>query len=102
MAIVKAGNILFTAFNITPLEGLTITSRLGYRLASGNSSIYQSEYYATATKNQDVASIQSTVNSTQYYQIENFANYTKNFNNHKGVLMLGTSFSSNNLPFRRK
>lgn len=83
-----------TALNIKPIEGLTITSRLGYRLGANNIYSYQSGYYATATKNQDKASVESTVRSTQYYQVENFANYIKSIDNHNFVLMAGSSYSS--------
>ena len=47
-----------------------------------------------ATKNQDEASIESTVRTIQYYQLENFANYVKSIQNHNFVLMAGTSFST--------
>jgi len=83
-----------TALNIKPVKGLTITSRLGYRLGASNAYTYQSAYYATATKNQDEASIESTVRTIQYYQLENFANYVKSIQNHNFVLMAGTSFST--------
>nr|WP_204273659.1 SusC/RagA family TonB-linked outer membrane protein [Draconibacterium mangrovi] len=88
-----------TALNLTPIKDLVITSRLGYRLESRNSSAYQSAYYATATRNQDSPSIESTVQSIQYYQLENFLNYTKSIDDHNLVLMAGSSYSSRTSNF---
>ncbi len=88
-----------TALNLKPINGLVVTSRFGYRLGSNNSSAYQSAYYATATKNQDSPTVESTVQSSQYYQWENFANYTLNLGQHNFVFMAGSSFSSNTLNY---
>ncbi|MCQ2129757.1 MAG: TonB-dependent receptor [Bacteroidales bacterium] len=90
-------NINGTMFaNVTPLKGLTITSRLGYRLAMSTSHSYTAPYYIGPRGSQDNYSISANANTSWYYQWENFANYIKNFGKHSITAMAGMSYRENN------
>lgn len=89
------------ALEVTPLKGLSLTSRLGYYLQSSNRYVYQGEYYASGVKNQVSPSVESTVSSMTYYQWENFANYSFSVNKHNFNAMLGMSFSDKKYNFAR-
>ncbi len=84
-----------TYLNFTPIKGLTITSRLGYRLSSSESYGVSHDYYYHATAKQDYLQVNAGDNSSSYWQWENFANYMKEFNGHTATVMLGTSYSQN-------
>ena len=89
-------NINGTAFvNLTPIKGLTITSRLGYRAGYSVNHNYNYKLFVNPTENQSFSiSARSTTNL--YYQWENFANY--NFTiarKHDINLMAGMSFQKN-------
>ena len=81
--------------NITPIKGLTITSRLGYRITQSSSHEYRSPYYIGRGSN-DNYRISAGVNTGWYYQWENFANYMKNFGKHSITAMAGMSYRENN------
>ena len=86
-------NINGTMFaNLTPVKGLTITSRFGYRIATGSSHSYTAPYYIGGRGSQDNYSISASTSYSYYYQWENFANYTKNFGKHSITAMAGMSF----------
>ncbi len=89
-------NINGTMFaNITPLKGLTITSRLGYRLGYSVSHSYSTPYYIGERGSQTTYSISANANTSWYYQWENFANYIKNFGKHSITAMAGMSYREN-------
>ena len=89
-------NINGTAFaNLMPIKGLTITSRLGYRLNFSTSHSYTAPYYI-GRGSQDNYSISANASTGWYYQWENFANYIKNFGKHSITLMAGMSYRENN------
>lgn len=89
-------NINGTAFaNLTPVKGLTITSRLGYRISQSASHSYTSPYYI-GRGSQDNYSISATANTGWYYQWENFANYTKNFGKNSITAMAGMAYKETN------
>ena len=78
--------------NLTPIKGLTITSRLGYRTGYSVNHSYNYELFVNPTENQ-AFSISGSASTNLYYQWENFANY--NFTvakNHNFNLMAGMSF----------
>ncbi|MBR0533777.1 MAG: TonB-dependent receptor [Bacteroidales bacterium] len=81
------------AANFTPIQGLTITSRFGYRIGSSNSHSYSTPYWLTGMANSTDYSISANVNSSWYYQWENFANYTKTFGRHTLGAMAGMSYT---------
>ena len=87
-------NINGTAFvNLMPIKGLTITSRLGYRLSSSESYSIGHDYYATSQLNQNYLSVSASSSSSTYWQWENFLNYNKNIKGHEIGIMLGTSYT---------
>jgi len=80
------------AANLTPLKGLTITSRFGYRIAQSSSHSYTAPYWLTAMANSSSYSISANVNTSYYYQWENFANYNRTFGKHNVGGMIGMSY----------
>ena len=87
-------NINGTTFlNFNPIKGLTITSRLGYRLSSSESYGVSHDYFATSMAHQNYLSVSASTYASTYWQWENFLNYNKTFKNHTIGAMLGTSFS---------
>lgn len=96
----KGFNINGTAFvNLTPIKGLTVTSRLGYRAGYSVSHNYNYELFVNPTENQ-AFSINARSTTNLYYQWENFANY--NFTvakSHNFNLMGGMSFQKSESDF---
>lgn len=86
------GNI---AANISPVKWLTFTSRLGYRIANSNSHDYQTPWWLSSMAHSESYSISSTVNTSYYYQWENFANFNKDFGKLNVGAMVGMSFTKN-------
>ncbi|MGM9743175.1 MAG: SusC/RagA family TonB-linked outer membrane protein [Candidatus Cryptobacteroides sp.] len=87
-------NINGTTFiNFTPVKGLTITSRLGYRLGSYENYGISHDYYASGQIQNKYLSVSAGSNNAAYWQWENFLNYTKQLKKHNFGIMLGTSFS---------
>ncbi len=90
-------NINGTMFaNLTPVKGLTITSRLGYRIAQSTSHNYTAPYYIGERGSQDNYTISANANTSYYYQWENFANYMLNIKKHSITAMVGMSYRENN------
>ena len=83
-----------TALNFTPVRGLTLTSRLGYRFTSYDSYGYSLHYYINQNAYQNYIGLSGSDGNSMYYQWENFANWNQNFGKHSVNLMLGTSFSN--------
>ena len=84
-----------TFLNFTPIKGLTITSRLGYRLSSGENYSVSHDYYANGQIKSDYLSVSAGASSGVYWQWENFLNYNGSIGRHNINLMLGTSYSEN-------
>ena len=83
-----------TALNIRPIPELTFTSRLGYRLSAGDSYGYNNDYYANESySRQDFMSVNTSANTSMYYQWENFVNWMHMFGMHTVTAMAGTSYS---------
>ena len=78
--------------NFTPLKGLVITSRFGYRLGQSYSSSYEDPYYANEKAHSETYTVSSTTSNNWYYQWENFANYNKSFGKHNLGAMVGMSY----------
>ncbi len=90
-------NINGTMFaNLTPVKGLTITSRLGYRISQSNSHSYTAPYYIGERGSQDNYSISASASNSYYYQWENFANYMLNIKKHSITAMAGMSYRETN------
>ena len=83
------------AANLMPFKFLTITSRLGYRIAQGNSHNYSEPYFLSSMAKSDTYSISASTNASLYYQWENFANFNKQFGKHNVGAMAGMSFTKN-------
>ena len=79
--------------NLTPVDGLVITSRLGYRVWQENYHNYTTPYYINSMANDTKYTINAENNTGYYYQWENFANYNKTFGKHNVGAMIGMSFA---------
>lgn len=82
--------------NLTPIKGLTVTSRFGYRIYQSYYSRYAAPYYANSMAYKTTYDIAANSNQGFYYQWENFANYIFNINKNTFSLMGGMSFIQNN------
>ena len=83
--------------NIMPIKGLTITSRLGYRLSFNTSHSYTAPFWIGDRGNQTTYSISANHNTNRYYQWENFANYNITIaEKHNIGAMIGMSYRENN------
>ena len=79
--------------NLTPVKGLVITSRLGYRIKQSYSSDYSEPYYANAKSYSTTYSISASSSQSHYYQWENFANYNVDLGKHAIGAMAGMSYT---------
>lgn len=82
-----------TFFNFMPVKGLTVTSRLSYRLSSSENYGVNHDYYASGQIQNKYLSVSAGSSASTYWQWENFLNYNRQFNKHNVGIMLGTSFS---------
>ncbi len=83
------------AANLMPFSFLTITSRLGYRIAQGNGHNYSEPYFLSSMAKSETYSISANTNASLYYQWENFANFNKQFGKHNVGAMAGMSYTKN-------
>jgi TonB-linked SusC/RagA family outer membrane protein len=81
--------------NLTPVKGLVITSRLGYRIKQSYDSNFEEPYYANAKNYSAVYRITANSSQSYYYQWENFANYNVNLGKHAIGAMAGMSYTFN-------
>ena len=89
-------NINGTLFaNFMPIKGLTITSRLGYRITQSASHSYTAPFYI-GRGSQDYYNISASTSTGYYYQWENFANYNVQLGKHNLTAMAGMSYRENN------
>ena len=85
------------AANLTPIKGLTVTSRFGYRINQSNSHSYQAPYYASSFVQATTYSLSASNSTGYYYQWENFANYNTTIaKKHNLGAMIGMSYIENN------
>jgi TonB-dependent starch-binding outer membrane protein SusC len=97
----SAFNIMGTGFlNLTPIKGLTLTSRLGYRAGYTMVSNYNYAVFVNATATQKMT-INGRAGNTLYYQWENFGNYLFNIGKHSMTAMAGMSYQYNSSDFVR-
>lgn len=82
-----------TYINFMPIKGLTVTSRLGYRLSSTESYGVSHDYYANSMSYQNFLSVNASTYASTYWMWENFLNYSKQIKQHTFGIMLGTSYS---------
>ena len=82
--------------NLTPVKGLVITSRLGYRIKQSYESNYEEPFFANPKNNSSVYKISATSSQSYYYQWENFANYNVTLaQKHAIGAMVGMSYTYN-------
>ncbi len=81
--------------NLIPVDGLTITSRLGYRITQKNSHDWGVPYWLSSMAHGENYSISASANTGLFYQWENFANYEKKFGKNNIGAMVGMSFTKN-------
>lgn len=83
--------------NLTPIKGLVVTSRLGFKFYNDNTYEFIHEYFGGENffNETSTLSAQRSNTTTTYYQWENFANYSKSFGKHTIGAMLGMSYSRN-------
>ena len=91
-------NVRGTLFaNLTPLKGLIITSRLGYRIWHNNNHSYTAPYWIGDRGNQTTYSITANANTGWYYQWENYVNYNITIaRKHNIGAMVGMSYRETN------
>lgn len=95
-------NVLGTAYlDFMPFKGLTVTSKLGYRLSSSNSYNYQYKYYASGgVSNLNKNAVSRSNGSSLYYQWENYLNWHHTFaEKHTVDVMAGMSYSDNDYTY---
>lgn len=89
-------NVNGTVFaDIKPLSGLTITTRVGYRINARFGTGYLGSYYINKDQNDSENGIRSSYSGSQYIQWETYANYLKTFGKHDLAIMAGTEFAKN-------
>ncbi len=82
------------AVDLTPIKGLTLTSRFGYRLGTSVQHSYTAPYYV-GRGSQDNYSISANSSMSFNYQWENFANYNVKLGKHSLSAMAGFGFYEN-------
>ena len=85
--------------DFTPIAGLTITSRFGYRLSGLRNSNTSLPFYGNAVQSRDYIDQSNTSSTTIYYQWENFANYMRQFGGHTITAMVGMSFQDSSYDY---
>lgn len=86
-----------SSLNFKPIDGLVVTSRLGYRISQSNSHTYTPPYWVTSMASSTNYTLESRVNTGYYYQFENFINYNKTFaEKHAVGAMVGMAYEENN------
>ena len=79
--------------DLTPVKGLTITSRFGYSLqGTHTNSVSLPGYGNVRNDKRQMTSLSTTTTNSYYYQWENFANYMKTFGKNTINAMAGISF----------
>lgn len=84
------------ALNLTPLKGLTFTSRMGYTHTSRENYSYAAPYFGNVVTSATELSLSTSVSSSESIQWENFANYQFDIADHRFVAMAGMSYRENN------
>ena len=79
--------------NFMPFKGLVVTSRFGYRINQNSSHSYTKPYWLTGMAQSANHDISANVNTSYYYQWENFANYNVNLGKHAIGAMIGMSYT---------
>lgn len=94
-------------FNVTgslygdfkPVKGLTVTSRLGYRLSGTRTSTVSLPSYNNSERINPYLGYSAGSSTSIYYQWENFANYARTFGRHSINAMIGMSFQKSSYNY---
>jgi TonB-linked SusC/RagA family outer membrane protein len=83
--------------NLMPIKGLVITSRFGYSFVNNEYYLANYDYYSDygSGKYRNYLGVTASNNNSNYWQWENFLNYSHDFGDHHLGVMLGTSYSEN-------
>ena len=81
--------------NLTPIQGITYTSRFGYRLNQGFNKNYTTPYWAETNARSTEYNLTASSSNGWYYQWENFVNVSKSFDKHNFGGLLGMSYVQN-------
>lgn len=76
---------------ITPIEGLALTTRLGYGFANQDFHFWTPTYYYSAERNVSSTSVTDNMDTYARWQWENFATYTKSISKHNFAVTAGIS-----------
>ena len=98
-ATTKSFNTRGTAYlNLTPIKGLTITSRFGYRAGYSQNNTYNYSVYSNTYMIQSM-SINGRSSNNLYYQWENFGTYLFKIGEHNFNAMAGMSYQNTESNF---
>lgn len=78
--------------DFTPIKGLIVTSKFGYRLGYSNSSTYSFPYYMNIQNYNTKYSLSGTVSNNLSYQWDNYVNYLFDIKGHHFNIMAGMSY----------
>ena len=82
---------------LTPIEGLVFTSRLGYRFGTLARQSYEANFYHNHNQSRRTGRLYNTdVRHNFYYQWENFVNYAFDVGSHDVNAMVGMQYTSDN------
>ena len=84
---------------LTPLKGLTFTSRLGYRIGSTYEKSYLAPFYVNELRAQATEYLSGNSGKSLFYQWENFVNYLFNIKEHNFTVMAGMSYEETNSSY---
>ncbi|MCW3787323.1 TonB-dependent receptor [Plebeiibacterium sediminum] len=84
---------------LTPLEGLIFTSRIGYRFGNLHISNYSDGWYWNPNQFVKNGALSAELSHNVYVQWENFANYMFSLGDHDFTAMAGMKYSNNNNTF---
>ena len=76
---------------LTPVKGLTVTSRVGYRLESTNYSFYGEPTYMAVSSRTNLQ-LEGKTTMNRFYMWEYFANYNRTFGKHAISAMVGMAY----------
>ena len=76
---------------LTPVKGLTVNSRVGYRLESTNYSFYGEPTYMAVSSRTNLQ-LEGKTTMNRFYMWENFANYNRTFGKHAISAMVGMAY----------
>ncbi len=78
---------------ISPVEGLTVTTKFGLDVNYNNRKTYEQEYFYNTDMYNDYASVSDAISYRTYWQWENYATYVKSIDKHNFTALAGVSSS---------